>query len=974
MAAGREMSIGEGLLRLSQEVHENIDAFREALHRSLATDLNLRDVDGRSALHWAVERGHLNIVRELLERGKLDLIDVQDEQKNTALHIAVKNDNLELAKLLVNIGARLDIINHEGETPMAIAQKGRLGDIIILLDLVDKLNKESTPRGRNIRILFGLTNMALSSLTETSTLPAVFIIGKTGHGKSTVVNYLSGIDFSEAYLNGQPVLIPTGSSRGSAMVGHDSDSQTLFVKAHLSKDRAMRYYDCPGFEDTRKDRCKEIEFFIQSQVRFALNRVSSVKGVIVVVNTQDLLASRETAFLHILESLSKILKQNNERGIFFAFNKSPKNYTKELLGKKLAQVLKAYQEKLNGLLNITMGDEEIRELTPQEHGNVERTFQDLDPTEKEQVRQLGDCISILRYMQRHFDNQVGLIDPTDRGATRESWIQVLNKTRNMAKNRFAFGERDADHNDFGDMLFKVAGILDAPLQEIERLTAKQADDVSGLRILEAQLEDCKKSLEEFQKAKKESCLHDIEESESKIKELQDDIAQIKAELKELDVDTREILEEGVKPLPGSFWDREAVVISYRGPASIREVKIAGDCLEETTPDYRGLVGKSSFDLTVHGLRSHLQPWLWHRGPSTITYEIWVDKNQREENKKLIQEKKESIAAKTAEVQLMKEKVAALKKELEKGRWTDEEKNTAEQRLVREIGEKALDMQRDAQLLSDNQEKLAVYQPYLQTLDHLMQLHFSEEEVRPYYPRIYTQFSARSDASRHAELADVPMVAAAGGAAHTPRERRYMARRHHDVPASAPAFDLFRGYVVQRVDGDGNCFFHALADQLNQKNIPDAEGHAYTHETLRMIAYTHVLEHEGLRGFFTNEDLIDLSQLKGWVGHETIQALADLMGLEFQLMRNDGQPDVSVRPVGDAPAGPVIRLLYNGVHYDSLREASADFSAADASMTAGGGGSAAPAVALVFGGEDVATDPRTRGQKRKAEKERDASPK
>ena len=50
------------------------------------------------------------------------------------------------------------------------------------------------------------------------------------------------------------------------------------------------------------------------------------------------------------------------------------------------------------------------------------------------------------------------------------------------------------------------------------------------------------------------------------------------------------------------------------------------------------------------------------------------------------------------------------------------------------------------------------------------------------------------------------------------------------PAALPA-----SLTVHPVLGDGNCFFHAIADQLQRQRVQDASGSLFTHESLRQLA-------------------------------------------------------------------------------------------------------------------------------------------
>jgi len=51
-------------------------------------------------------------------------IDAQNTSGNTALSWAAYQDSMEVLKVLVEAGANPMIVNHDGETPMGIAQEG----------------------------------------------------------------------------------------------------------------------------------------------------------------------------------------------------------------------------------------------------------------------------------------------------------------------------------------------------------------------------------------------------------------------------------------------------------------------------------------------------------------------------------------------------------------------------------------------------------------------------------------------------------------------------------------------------------------------------------------------------------------------------------------------------------------------------------------------------------------------------------
>jgi len=79
----------------------------------------IRLANGWSALMWASYRGHEDAVRLLLEYACF--IDATDWGGDTALSLALENFNKHTAVLLLEAGARVDIVNKRGETPLGVA-------------------------------------------------------------------------------------------------------------------------------------------------------------------------------------------------------------------------------------------------------------------------------------------------------------------------------------------------------------------------------------------------------------------------------------------------------------------------------------------------------------------------------------------------------------------------------------------------------------------------------------------------------------------------------------------------------------------------------------------------------------------------------------------------------------------------------------------------------------------------------------
>jgi acyl-CoA-binding protein len=86
-----------------------------ALKEMLKTHpVDTRDEDGMTCLHWAADRGHIDIVRMLLDSHAS--INVQDNDGNTPLHIAFYADQTEVVDLLRSRGADMGLANTDGDT------------------------------------------------------------------------------------------------------------------------------------------------------------------------------------------------------------------------------------------------------------------------------------------------------------------------------------------------------------------------------------------------------------------------------------------------------------------------------------------------------------------------------------------------------------------------------------------------------------------------------------------------------------------------------------------------------------------------------------------------------------------------------------------------------------------------------------------------------------------------------------------
>jgi len=92
----------------------------------------LHEISGRTPLHWAVYKGHLEVVSRLLARGAQ--IDAVTKFRSTLLHLAASGGHPEVVSLLLARGAKTGAVNRSGQTPLHLAaSEGHLEVVNLLL-------------------------------------------------------------------------------------------------------------------------------------------------------------------------------------------------------------------------------------------------------------------------------------------------------------------------------------------------------------------------------------------------------------------------------------------------------------------------------------------------------------------------------------------------------------------------------------------------------------------------------------------------------------------------------------------------------------------------------------------------------------------------------------------------------------------------------------------------------------------------
>ena len=85
-----------------------------------ASDVNWKDQNGKTLLHYAAWKGHKEIAELLIANGAD--VNAKDDKGGTSLHVAALEGHKEVAELLIAKGADMNAKIEDGDTPLDLAK------------------------------------------------------------------------------------------------------------------------------------------------------------------------------------------------------------------------------------------------------------------------------------------------------------------------------------------------------------------------------------------------------------------------------------------------------------------------------------------------------------------------------------------------------------------------------------------------------------------------------------------------------------------------------------------------------------------------------------------------------------------------------------------------------------------------------------------------------------------------------------
>lgn len=95
-----------------------VDNMLKCIESGVSVDL--KDSEGRTPLHWAVDRGHLNMAELLVSKNAN--VNAKDNDGQTALHYAVMCDREGVAEYLVKQNADTGAKDNDGSSPCDLCE------------------------------------------------------------------------------------------------------------------------------------------------------------------------------------------------------------------------------------------------------------------------------------------------------------------------------------------------------------------------------------------------------------------------------------------------------------------------------------------------------------------------------------------------------------------------------------------------------------------------------------------------------------------------------------------------------------------------------------------------------------------------------------------------------------------------------------------------------------------------------------
>ena len=287
----------------SDKVPENIYkeiALKES-HINIFSLIHTATASSKKLLYQTVD----NYLGNLKSNDVTKQLEAHNKQGNTPLYVAIYElGDIELVKVLLSFGAPIgekDITEKLSEKP----------EIITLVQTRiywrEMAKKMQIPFERTLRLIE--QGIRLNTKRTIENNDGVIFFGRTGHGKSTLVNYLCGTNYVLDSKTRDLKL--ADKSKELAKVGKTVRSQTSFPEEFPLKTVSNNtlLIDMPGFMDTRG---YAHDIAASAYIQFLMKRLKKIRCIVFLCQWSDLMDdSKGNGYRDMAKNLGKIFLNGN---------------------------------------------------------------------------------------------------------------------------------------------------------------------------------------------------------------------------------------------------------------------------------------------------------------------------------------------------------------------------------------------------------------------------------------------------------------------------------------------------------------------------------------------------------------------------------------------------------------------------------------------------------------------------------------
>lgn len=421
---------------------------------------------------------------------------------NTVIkNIAIEDSNIDdnqIALLCKGIKkSRTPIIDFKLKNNSKITYQS---DIVILDMLNEKISQYKAAGIEDIR--FDKLQETVARTPDTKDKDIVLVVGETGAGKTTIVDYLIGCKMKRDTYKEKPVVVVDKTSQNHGVIGHTSNSETEYPQTFKHKDFPFYYCDCPGFEDTKG---KESRAQAAISMKKAIASARSIGGVIIIIDCNLLLADpRALTFSKLLEIVGNmffnpfsIIDTNN---VFFVFNKVPSGKTKDDVRISIVNIL---EDKKNFLT---------------ESGNRDA--------------KLKNEINMIEMVLSH-ESQIYTVDPLDNGNSSLEINQLFKGNKNILPEDFKYMEESRVQQQIKEymenMVYISNHIINTLIDKSDEIS-KCEKEKSIKEVEHKKATDAISNLSQENNTSEEKLNKYIQWNNSRCKDISDEINRLNAEI------------------------------------------------------------------------------------------------------------------------------------------------------------------------------------------------------------------------------------------------------------------------------------------------------------------------------------------------------------------------------------------------------------------------------------------------------------